>query len=108
MSRAIEAFLTEGEHDSLMSVTERHVRMYDSQSRPMNHDPDQLLRTQDLPPVYEENSNIYIAPRQLVLSTGKRIGPHPLLFPMSRAEAMDIDDAFDFEVVDCLLGRRRG
>jgi N-acylneuraminate cytidylyltransferase len=102
---AIVAFLAPGRHDSLMSVTTLRTRLYFADGRAINHDPAILVRTQDLDPVYEENSNIYIAPRELILATGKRVGPNPLMFPTSRQESVDIDDEFDFIVAESLLLR---
>jgi CMP-N-acetylneuraminic acid synthetase len=108
VERAIQTFLAEEEHDSLMSVTEWRTRFYDHEGRPINHDPDVLLRTQDLAPVYEENSNLYIAPRDLVVATGRRVGTRPLLFPLDRFESLDIDEDVDFRIVECLLERGLG
>ncbi|HEX5694758.1 MAG TPA: acylneuraminate cytidylyltransferase family protein [Acidimicrobiia bacterium] len=103
LARAIEAYLGDGSHDSLMSVTEWRTRLFDQGGRPLNHDPSLLLRTQDLEPVFEENSNIYIAPRAVVESTGRRIGSNPILFPLDRLESMDIDEEIDFRMVECLM-----
>ena len=103
---AIAAYLEPGAHDSLMSVTALFTRFYFPDGAPVNHDPAVLLRTQDLNPVYEENSNIYIAPRELVVATGKRIGEKPLLFPTPREEAVDIDEELDFLVAGYLLEHR--
>jgi len=108
LARAVETYLGDESHDSLMSVTEKRVRLFDDGGRPLNHDPEVLLRTQDLAPVYEENSNIYIASRAVVTSTGMRIGADPLLFPIDRIESLDIDEEIDFTIVKCLLERRRG
>ena len=47
-------------YDSLFSVTKIQKRLYDQLGRAVNHKPEILLRTQDLPPLYEENSCIYI------------------------------------------------
>lgn len=102
VSRAITAFVGEGDHDSLMGVTELHTRLYDHIGRPMNHDPEVLARTQDLPPVLEENSNLYLASREVIMSTGRRIGSNPLLFPIDRHEAIDIDEEIDFVLAECL------
>jgi len=102
---AIAAFLGPGDHDSLMSVTSLQTRFYFRDGRPVNHDPAVLVRTQDLDPIYEENSNIYIAPRDLIVATGKRIGDKPLMFPMPREEAVDIDEELDFLVAGFLLER---
>jgi CMP-N-acetylneuraminic acid synthetase len=102
---AVAAFLEPGSHDSLMSVTALQTRFYFADGRPVNHDPFVLARTQDLEPIYEENSNIYIAPRQRIIETGRRIGSRPKLFPMPRDEAIDIDEELDFLVAEFLLSR---
>lgn len=106
ISAAIAAHLEDDDHDSLMTVTEWQTRLYDSDGRPINHDPDLLLRTQDLPPVFEENSNLYIAPREIIRRTGRRIGPNPLLYPIDKLESLDIDQEIDFVVADCLRAWR--
>lgn len=103
---AIRAYRQAAQHDSLMSVTPWHTRLYDTSGSPINHDPAELIRTQDLDPVYEENSNLYIAPRRLVIEIGRRVGPSPLLFPIAAHEAIDIDDEFDFAMAEYLLERR--
>ncbi|MDP3983834.1 MAG: acylneuraminate cytidylyltransferase family protein [Acidimicrobiia bacterium] len=105
---AVTAFLEEGSHDSLMSVTPWQTRFYFSDGRPVNHDPDVLLRTQDLSPLLEENSNLYIAARELILRTGRRVGSKPLLFPIERREATDIDEELDFMVAEFLLRHTDG
>lgn len=107
IDRAVTEFLDEGDHDSLMSVTPWHTRFYFRDGRPVNHDPAELLRTQDLPPLLEENSNLYLAPTQQIMETGLRIGKHPLLFEMAAAEAVDIDDELDFRIADFLLRERQ-
>lgn len=107
ISRAIQAF-QDGlpQHDSLFSVTALHTRLYDSQGRAINHDPDELLRTQDLPRVYEENSCIYIFSRATLAQRGHRIGAKPVLFPIPSEEAIDIDDELDFQIAEFLMGKR--
>jgi len=100
---AVAAFRADAEHDSLMSVTAWQSRFYWADGSPVNHDPEVLLRTQDLPPLYEENSNIYIASRALIHQTGRRVGPNPLLFPMDRREATDIDEPLDFTIAEQFL-----
>lgn len=96
ISRAIETFLANRDHDSLFGVTRLQTRLYDSQGYPLNHDPDILLRTQDLTPVYEENSTLYLFTREVFEKKKNRIGYHPLMFEVSREEAIDIDEEIDF------------
>ena len=61
ITKALEEFLNSYPiYDSLFSVTRLQTRLWDSLTRAVNHNPAILLRTQDLPPVYEENSCLYI------------------------------------------------
>ncbi len=100
-------FLAQPAKDSLFGVTEMHTRLYDADGRAMNHNPRELLRTQDLPPVYEENSCLYLFTRENLKKHGHRIGQSPLMFPVPRDEAWDIDEEIDFKVVDFLMRQRQ-
>jgi len=95
-----------GPNDSLFSVTALHTRLYDAGGRPMNHDPAVLLRTQDLPPVYEENSCLYLFDAATLRARGNRIGARPLLYPIPKIEAWDIDEEADFVIAEALHARR--
>ena len=86
ITRAIETFLDSPEFDSLFSVTRWQCRLWDAQMRALNHDPDVLLRTQDLTPVYEENSNLYLFSKSVLVERRNRIGARPLLFEINRLE----------------------
>lgn len=110
IERAIEEFLSARPGgDSLFSVTRLQSRLYDASGKPINHDPSRLERTQDLAPVFEENSNIYIFSRETVLERGARIGRSPIFFEMHRIEAMDIDEEQDFRMAEALyLARESG
>jgi CMP-N-acetylneuraminic acid synthetase len=102
ISRAIEQFLSQSEYDSLFGVTRLQTRLYDAHGNAMNHDPEVLLRTQDLPPVYEENSNLYLFTKQILQERQNRIGHKPMMFEIDRQEAWDIDEEIDFRVAEFL------
>lgn len=90
-------------YDSLFSVNRLQTRLYRQDGSPINHDPNELKRTQDLPPVYEENSNIYIFSRASFEEAGKkRIGKRPYMFEIDPMEAIDIDVMNDFELARAL------
>lgn len=93
-------------HDSLFGVTRRHSRFYDQAGRALNHDPRVLLRTQDLPPVFEENSCLYVFTADGLRSGGSRIGARPRMFEIPAEEAWDIDEELDFAVAEFLWARR--
>jgi CMP-N-acetylneuraminic acid synthetase len=104
ISHAIQSLLANlPEYDSLFSVTLRQVRLWDQLGRAINHNPAILLQTQDLPPVYEENSCIYIFTRLTLLNRLNRLGERPFMFEMDAAEAWDIDEELDFAITEFLL-----
>ncbi len=103
IQQAIQSFIeSRNTHDSLFGVTRWQTRLYDHNGAPINHDPDVLLRTQDLPPVFEENSNIYLFGRQTLEERGNRIGHKPLLFEIDRLESLDIDDEEAFQLAEAV------
>jgi len=107
VSRAINIFLADyPSHDSLFSVTRLQTRLYDQNGHAINHDPKELIRTQDLPPVYEENSCIYIFNRENLIAKQHRISDRPLMFEIPADEAWDIDEELDFEICQFLLKRQ--
>jgi CMP-N-acetylneuraminic acid synthetase len=89
-------------YDSLFSVTRKHVRFWDSLARPINHNQNILLRTQDLPPIFEENSCFYVFTKSILERKHNRIGDRPFLFEMPEIEAQDIDVEFNFIVAELL------
>jgi CMP-N-acetylneuraminic acid synthetase len=107
ISKAVQTFLSDYPiHDSLFSVTRLQTRLYDQYGHALNHDPDILLQTQNLPPVYEENSCIYIFTRDYLERRRNRLGERPLMFEMGTDEAWDIDDELDFAITDFLMQQR--
>ena len=107
VSKAIQTFLADyPAHDSLFSVTRLQTRLYDQHGQAINHDPNILLQTQDLPPVYEENSCLYIFSRENLARRCNRLGDWPLMFEIDAAEAWDIDEELDFAVAEFLMDLR--
>jgi CMP-N-acetylneuraminic acid synthetase len=107
VSRAIQSLLTNyPNYDSLFSVTRLQTRLYFQDGRAINHDPAVLIQTQDLPPVYEENSCLYIFTRENLIKRHHRIGEKPMMFEIDAGEAWDIDEELDFAITDFLLRRK--
>ncbi len=104
LDRAIETYFSNlDEYDSLFSVTRLQTRMYWQDGSPVNHNRNELIRTQDLPPIFEENSNFYIFSKESFQHAGNnRIGFKPQLFEIDKLEAIDIDDLQDFELAEML------
>ncbi len=107
VSSAIQLLFTNyPSHDSLFSVTRLQTRLYFEDGRAINHNPLELIQTQDLPPVYEENSCLYLFTRANLARKRHRIGDKPLMFEIDADEAWDIDEELDFEITDFLMKRR--
>lgn len=105
---AIDAYrAAERDYDSLFTVTPLQTRLYTADGTAVNHDPQILLRTQDLPPLMEENSCLYVFRPETIRDGGRRIGDRPLLFPIAREEAWDIDEEIDWTVVEALYAASR-
>lgn len=99
LRRFVEA---EEDYDSLFGVNVYHSRFYTKDGAAVNHDPENLIRTQDLDPVYEENSCVYVFTRESFSRKGRRIGLKPLMFPTPMIESIDIDDEFTFRLAELL------
>ena len=104
IDKAIEQFFNNiQKHDSLFSVTRVQTRFYDKDINPINHNPKELKRTQDLDPYYEENSNFYIFSKSSFKSSNnERIGNKPNFYVMNKIESIDIDDENDFLIAESL------
>ena len=105
---ALDAAGADDDHDSLFSVTPLQMRLWDEDVTPINHERDRLLPTQELAPLYEENSNVYLFTRESIERRENRIGDDPTTFEMDRREAIDIDEMIDFEFAEFLHQREYG
>ena len=104
LDAAIEKMISKAtDFDSIFSVTKIQTRFYDKNGNPFNHDPKELLRTQDLEPLFEENSGFYIFTKESFKNAdNKRIGLRPLMFEIDKIEAIDIDEPSDFIIAETL------
>jgi len=92
---------------ALFSVTKHLSRFYTHELNEINHDRDILLPTQELKPLYEENSNFYIfSKNQFLQNNLNRIGRNSKTFVVSKFESFDIDDHEDLELVRLLISSK--
>ncbi len=70
--------------------------------KPFNYSLEQIPRTQDLPPLYEETSGFYIYDSSVINDLGRRIGQTPFIVEVNEIEAVDIDEKEDFEIADAI------
>lgn len=111
IEKALETFLAareKGEADSLFTVDKIQTRFYRADGSPVNHDPANLVRTQDLEPWFEENSNLYLFTRDSFQATEARIGLQPMMFETPKFESIDIDTPDDWDFAVAVLNYLRG
>jgi CMP-N-acetylneuraminic acid synthetase len=88
--------------DSVFTVNQFNTRFYRADVSAINHDPNNLIRTQDLEPWFEENSNLYIFSRDSFRATNARIGIKPAMYTMGRTESVDIDDQESWHMAEAM------
>jgi len=107
IENCIKTFLDHKDtNDSLFTVKCHHTRFYTKDSLPMNHDPENLIPTQNLDPIYEENSCLYVVPIETIQKYRRRIGNNPYLYVMEDIESQDIDWEDDFRTTEALVKYR--
>lgn len=104
IQKAIDVILNvKSKYDSLFTVTKYQTRFYRENGEPINHDPDNLIRTQDLEPYFEENSNLYIFSRKSFQLRNNRIGRFPFMYQVPKLERIDIDDEDDWKIAEAMM-----
>lgn len=86
-----------GQADSLFTVDKVQTRFYRGDCSPVNHDPDNLIPTQELEPWFEENSNLYLFTGGSFNATKARIGKLPIMYEGPYLESIDIDTPADWD-----------
>ena len=94
---AFQSASERGQADSLFTVDKVQTRFYRADCSPVNHDPDNLIPTQNLEPWFEENSNLYIFTADSFNKTKARIGKQPMMFEGPYFESIDIDTPADWD-----------
>ena len=97
------SFYKNNEYDSVVAVNEHKSRFYDNNYIPINHHGfSNILRTQDLEPIYEENSCFYIFSKDSFRENNNRIGNKPFYFTVNKLESIDIDYYEDLQLARAL------
>ncbi len=108
IDQAVEVYTRNRDYDSLFGVTRHQFRLYKADGTPVNHDPGGLIRSQDLEPLYEDNSNLYIFSRKSFIASGGRIGQRAYMFEIPKSEAIDIDTEEDWIIAEAVVRCRDG
>lgn len=109
IAKALEKVVS-GEYDSAFSAVVLQDYMW-MNGKPFNYDMKNIVRTQDLDPIYMETGAFFIFKKEVFTELGQRIGMHPYIYEIDQFEAVDIDTAEDFEfakVVATYLATQNG
>lgn len=96
----------EHQPETLMTVAKYQKRLWTPKGEPLNHSPSELKQTQDLQPVYEENSSLYLFKVKTLLVHQNRLGGHIKFYAMNLLESWDIDTEEDFQIAELILKHR--
>lgn len=96
MKECINA-VTSGEYDSAFCATKIQDYLWQD-GKPINFDPTNLPRSQDLKPIYRETSGIYVFKKEVYMKLHRRIGVKPYIKEVSFKEAIDINNQDDFDL----------
>ena len=100
--RAYFEVLAKG-YDSVMAVTRYQARFYNHLKQPINHNPAIMLPSQDMLPLYEDNSNFYIISTETFAKYKNRVGKNPYFIELPKLECVDIDEEQDFYLAEALF-----
>lgn len=103
ISKGLRAVLS-GDYDSAFAVKKLQDFLWQD-GKPFNYQLDNIPRTQDLPPFYEETSGFYIYRSEIINDMHRRIGNTPYLVEVGEIEAIDIDEPEDFEIADAVYNK---
>lgn len=101
MEKGVDAVLS-GEYDSALSVLRMQEFIW-KDGRPMNYDPLNIPRTQDLTPLYKETCGLYVYTKKLIMDEKRRVGDKAYLIEVSDIEACDINTRDDFIMADTIF-----
>ena len=107
VDECIETFIDKQKegYDSLFTAKQLQTRLYTNQNHhvsALNHNPNELIPTQNLEPLYEENSCLYIFKSHVLFERHHRIGHKPYIYVMNDIESSDIDIESDFVLAEQL------
>jgi len=88
--------LSSTDYDSVFTALEK-TTWYWSNGRPLNYDPCQLPRSQDVSKIYLETTGLYGIAGHIAVERACRIGFNPLLYCVTEVEAFDIDTTSDLD-----------
>lgn len=91
-----------GEYDSSFTAEKIQKLLWTNDNTPFNFDPENVPRTQDLEPIFDEVSAAYVFAKKTFLKYNRRIGINPHLTIVSGVECVDIDYPEDLQIAEAV------
>ena len=101
MEQCINA-VKSGEYDSAFCALKLQDYLWQN-GEPLNFDATNVPRTQDLTPIYQETSGVYVFTKDVFKTKHRRIGNKPYVSEVSFKEAVDIDNPEDFDLAEKIV-----
>jgi len=101
IEKGLNAVLS-GEYDSSFAAKKLQDFLW-KDGTPFNYELDNIPRTQDLTPLYEETSGFYIYKSEIINKLNRRIGDKPYIVEVGEIESIDIDEPEDFMIADAVF-----
>lgn len=101
MTQCINA-VKSGEYDSAFCAVKLQDYLWKN-GQPLNFDATNVPRTQDLEPIYQETSGVYVFTKEVFEKHHRRIGMKPFIKEVSFKEAVDIDNPEDFDIAEIMV-----
>lgn len=100
IEKGLRAVLEEG-YDSSFAAKKLQGFIW-RDGKPFNYELDNIPRTQDIEPLYEETSGFYIYKSEVMTKFNRRIGDKPYIVEVGEIESCDIDELEDFKIADAI------
>lgn len=97
--------VSEGPYDSALSCCEDHSfywKQNEETAEPINYDPSDRQRRQELDRWYQENGSIYVMNRDILKDEGCRLGGDIGIHKMPREMSFEIDTPEDYRIVEAI------
>ncbi len=101
IEKGLQAVLQQG-FDSAFAVRKIQTFLW-KDGKPFNYNLNNIPRTQDLPPIFEETSGFYIYRSEVITELNRRIGDNPYMVKVNAIESCDIDTQEDFDVANAIF-----
>jgi len=99
--KGLQEILNNG-HDSALSVSRIQTFCW-YKNNTLNYNLNNIVRTQDIEPIFWETSAFYMFKKHILLEMNQRIGNNPFFVETDKIESIDIDEKEDYELAKKII-----